>query len=164
MAAFEVFTLYYAKSLAQNGPADATLKVTNADGIKLIYCIPIDFTKRQTDTSNAQANDKTSPDTGTARAGIEIRFSQSRESAPTVNVLKTLMDMFYKKSNDADFRKARFGLENDDNPELNVLPTSVGGYKLQTVRQEPNPNDPAINVYTVQLDFIGDHTLLGAFQ
>ncbi len=91
MAAFEVFTLYYALSLGQNGPADAALKVTNADGIKLIYCIPIDFTKRQTDTSNAQANDKTSPDTGTARAGIEIRFSQSRESAPTVNVLKTLM-------------------------------------------------------------------------
>jgi hypothetical protein len=164
MAEFETFTLFYAKSLAENGAADALLKITNADKVKLVYCIPIDFTKRQTDTSNAQAEDKTSPDTGTARAGIEIRFTQERDVAPSVNVLKTLMDMFYKKSNDVDFRKARFGLENDDNPELDVTPTNVGGYKFQTFRQEPNPNDPAILVYTVQLDFIGDHTLLGAFQ
>lgn len=164
MAEFENFTLYYALSLAQNEAPDATLKITNVDGIKLIYCIPIDFTKRQTDTSNAQSNDKTSPDTGTARAGIEIRFSQERDAAPSVNVLKTLMDMFYKKSNDSSFRKARFGLLNNDNPELDVKPTSVGGYKFQNFRQEPNPDKIAINIYTVQLDFIGDHTLLGAFQ
>lgn len=164
MAEFESFTLYFALSLGQNEAADATLKITNVDGIKLIYCIPIDFTKRQTDTSNAQAPDKTSPDTGTARAGIEVRFSQERDTAPAVNVLKTLMDMFYKKSNDINFRKARFGLLNDDNPELDVKPTSVGGYKFQNFKQEPNPDKIAINVYTVQLDFIGDHTLLGAFQ
>lgn len=164
MASFENFTLYFAFSLGQNQAANATLKISNVDGIKLIYCIPIDFTKRQTDTSNAQSEDKTSPDTGTARAGIELRFSQERDVAPTVNLLKTLLDMFYKKSNDVDFRKARFGLLNDDNPELDVEPTNVGGYKFQNFKQEPNPDKIAINVYTVQLDFIGDHTLLGAFQ
>ena len=57
MTAFENFTLYYAKSIAQNDPVNAVLKITNVDGIKLIYCIPIDFSKRQTDTSNTQSED-----------------------------------------------------------------------------------------------------------
>ncbi len=164
MAAFESFTLYYALSLAQNDAASATLKVSNVDGVKLIYCIPIDFTKRQTDTSNAQSEDKTSPDTGTARAGVELRFTQERNVAPTTNVVKTLMDMFYRRTQDVDFRKARFGLVNDDNPELDVEPTEVGGYKFISFKQEPNPDKPALLSYTIQLDFIGDHTLLGAFQ
>lgn len=163
MTAFENFTLYYAKSLGQNGPADADLKISNTDGIKLLYCIPIDFSKRQTDTSNTQSEDKTSPDTGTARAGVELRFTQERDIAPTVNVLKTLLDMFYRITQDIDFRKARFGLSNADNPELDVLPTAVGGYKFINFKQEPNPDRPALSIYTVQLDFIGDHTLLGAF-
>jgi hypothetical protein len=164
MTDFESFTLFYALSLASNTAAAATLKITNADGIKLIYCIPISFDKRQTDTSNAQSEDKTSPDTGTAKAGIELRFSQERDVAPSVNVLKTLLDMFYRRTQDVDFRKARFGLANTDNPELNVEPTAVGGYKFLMFKQEPNPDRPALNIYTVQLDFIGDHTLLGAFQ
>ncbi len=164
MAEFESFTLFYAKSLAQNTAANADLKITNADKIKLVYCIPISFDKRQTDTSNAQSEDKTSPDTGTAKAGVELRFTQERETAPSVNVLKTLLDMFYRKTQDVDFRKARFGLSNTDNPELNANPTAVGGYKFLLFKQTPNPDKPALNDYTVQLDFIGDHTLLGAFQ
>lgn len=164
MAEFESFTLFFAKSLIENQAVNADLKISNTDGIKLVYCIPIDFSKRQTDTSNAQSEDKTSPDTGTAKAGIEIRFNQDRAVAPSVNVLKTLMDMFYKKTQDTDFRKARFGLANTDNPELDVEPTAVGGYKFINFKQIPNPDKPALNDYTVQLDFIGDHTLLGAFQ
>jgi len=164
MTAFEAFTLYFAKSLAENTAALADLKITNVDGVKLIYCIPIDFSKRQTDTSNAQSEDKTSPDTGTAKAGIELRFSQERNMAPATNVVKTLMDMFYKRTQDIDFRKARFGLLNDDNPELDVEPTAEGGYKFTSFRQEPNPDSPALLIYTVKMDFIGDHTLLGAFQ
>ncbi len=164
MTAFENFTLYYALSLVNNTAAQATLKITNADGITLVYCIPIEFSKRQTDTSNAQSEDPTSPDTGTARADIEIKFTQVRQIAPTVNVLKTLMDMFYRKTQDDDFRKARFGLLNDDNSELDVEPTAVGGYKFLLFRQVPNPDDPALNAYIVQLKYIGDHTLLGAFQ
>lgn len=164
MAEFETFTLYYAKSLTENEAVNADLKISNVDGVKLVYCIPIDFSKRQTDTSNAQSEDKTSPDTGTAKAGIEIRFTQERDVAPSVNVLKTLMDMFYRKTQDTDFRKARFGLLNTDNPELDVEPTAVGGYKFTVFKQTPNPDKPALNDYTVQLDFIGDHTLLGAFQ
>ena len=164
MAAFDSFTLFYAKSLAQNTAANADLKIVgNQNSIKLIYCIPIEFTKRQTDTSNAQSEDKTSPDTGTAKAGVEIRFTQERESAPGTNVLVTLMDMFYRRGNDEDFRKGRFGLENTDNPELNVEPEATGGYKFINFKQEPNPDKPALLTYTVQLDFIGDHTLLGAF-
>jgi hypothetical protein len=164
MTAFESFTLFFAKSLVENSAAQADLKISDTDGVKLIYCIPIDFSKRQTDTSNAQSEDKTSPDTGTAKAGIELRFTQERNIAPATNILKTLMDMFYKRTQDIDFRKARFGLLNDDNPELDVKPTDVGGYKFTGFRQEPNPDSPALLMYTVKMDFIGDHTLLGAFQ
>ena len=165
MPSFDAFTQYYAESLSDNEPADATLKITNSDGISLIYCRPMDFSKRQTDTSNAQSEDRTSPDTGTAKAAVELRFSQDRSTAPTTNVLDTLLQMFYKpRVPDADgFRKARFGLENDDNPELNVTPTALGGYKLTRFYQEPNPDTPSLNTYIVQLDFIGDHTLLGPF-
>ena len=89
MAAFESFTLFFAKSLAQNTAANADLKITNADGIKLVYCIPISFDKRQTDTSNAQSEDKTSPDTGTAKAGVEIRFTQERDKLLLFSYLRS---------------------------------------------------------------------------
>ena len=165
MTSFEDFTLYYAKSLADNTPVLATLKIVGgANNIKLVYCIPIEFTKRQTDTSNALSEDITSPDTGTARAGVEIEFTQERASAPTTNVLVTLLDMFYKKTEDDIFRKARFGLSNTDNPSLDALPIATGGYKFISFRQMPNRDNPALNTYIIRLDFIGDHTILGAFS
>lgn len=163
MTSFEDFTLYYAKSLAENTAALAVLKITNSDGIKLLYCRPMDFAKRVTDTSNALSEDKTSPDTGTARNAIELRFSQERDTTPTTNVLKTLLQMFYLPTDDDVFRKARFGLLNADNPDLDVIPVALGGYKFTRFFQEPNPDTPALNLYIVQLDFVGDHTLLGAF-
>ena len=164
MTTFEDFTLYYAKSLIDNTAALATLKIVGgANNIKLVYCIPIEFTKRQTDTSNAQSADQTSPDTGTAKAGVEIQFTQERSTSPTTNVLVTLLDMFYKKTEDDIFRKARFVLLNTDNPELDAEPIATGGYKFLNFKQIPNQDDPALNVYIVQLNLIGDHTILGAF-
>ena len=164
MTTFEDFTLYYAKSLAQNTAALADLFIKGGENnIKLVYCIPIEFAKRQTDTSNATSEDPTSPDTGTARAGIEIQFTQERATTPTTNVLATLLDMFYKKTEDDVFRKARFGLLNTDNPDLDAEPVTLGGYKFLNFKQIPNQDNPALNTYNVQLNFIGDHTILGAF-
>jgi len=164
MTSFEDFTLYYALSLGSNSAAQATLKIIGgANSIKLVYCIPLEFNKRVTDTSNAQSEDITSPDTGTARAMIEIMFTQERATAPASNVLITLLDMFYKKGSDDDFRKGRFGLTNTDNPDLDATPIATGGYKFLNFKQVPNPDEPALNKYIVQLNLVGDHTILGAF-
>ena len=159
--AFENFTLYFALSIAQNDAANATLKISNTDGIKLVYCIPDDFTKRVTDTSNALAIDKTEPDTGSGRIMVELQFTQNRETAPTTNVLEILNEMFFTKSNDTVFRKGRFGLLNDDNPELNVEPVKFGGYKFAGFKQTPNKDNPALQIYIVKLSFVGDHNILG---
>ncbi len=164
MTSFEDFTLYYAKSLVDNTPVLADLKIVGgANNIKLVYCIPIEFAKRQTDTSNAQSEDTTSPDTGTARAGVEIQFTQERGTPPATNVLATLLDMFYKKTEDDIFRKGRFGLSNTDNPDLDATPIATGGYKFLNFKQIPNQDNPALNTYIVQLNLVGDHTILGAF-
>ncbi len=159
--AFENFTLYYALSITENKAADATLKISNTDGIKLVYCIPDDFTKRVTDTSNALAIDKTEPDTGSGRIMVELQFTQNRETAPIVEVLKTLKEMFFTKSNDTDFRKGRFGLLNTDNSELNVETVKFGGYKFAGFKQIPNKDNPALQIYIVKLSFVGDHAILG---
>lgn len=162
--AFEDFTLYYALSLASNDAASATLKISNTDGIELIYCIPINFAKRVTDTSNALAVDKTEPDTGSGMTQVELQVTQERGSAPTTNLLKTLEEMFFIKSSDPDFRRGRFGLLNADNPDLDAAPVAFGGYKFGGFRQVPNKDAPSRVTYIITLLFLGDHTILGGFQ
>jgi len=161
MTAFEDFTLYFALSLAQNDATNATLKISNTDGIKLVYCIPNEFTKRVTDTSNALAIDKTEPDTGSGRINVELQITQSRETEPTTNVLEILNEMFFNKSNDEDFRKGRFGLLCDDNVELEIEPVKFAGYKFAGFRQIPNKDNPALQAFNISLTFVGDHTKLG---
>lgn len=164
MTAYENFTLYYASSLVNNDAASATLKLENIDSVELVYCIPNEFMKRITDTSNALALDKTEPDTGTGRSIVEIQIVQDRLQAPSTNVLKTLQEMFYIKSSDPIFRRGRFGLLNDDNPELNAEPVKFGGYKFMGFKQIPNKDTPSLLTYNILLSFVGDHTILGGFQ
>lgn len=164
VTAFENFTLYYALSIAQNGPNDATLKISNTDGISLIYCNPSEFLKRVTDTSNALALDKTEPDTGTGKAIVELQVSQDRSTPPTTNILKILEQMFFIKSSDTIFRRGRFGLVSTDNPELDAEPIKFGGYKFAGFKQIPNKDEPGLVKYNIILSFVGDHTILGGFQ
>jgi len=164
MPTWDSLVFWYAKSLSENGPDEAELRIkTGENTSKLSYCVAIDWQKRMTDTSNALAEDKTSPDAGTARDAIEIKFTQERGTAPTTNALKILIQMFYTKTDDEVFRKARFGLDNTDNPELDVTPVATGGYKLHRFYQVPNPNDPALLTYVIEAEYVGDHNLLRAF-
>lgn len=160
--AFEAFTLYLAKDLTHNGPADADLKITNNDHVLLEYCVPISFAKRVTDNSNAQNIDKSSPDTGTASNTIELLIRENREEAGS-DLLKNLLKMHFEKSDSTVFRKGRFGLSVDDNPELNVLPTAAGGYKWLGFFYQPDKDNPSTQLVRIRLDYVGDHTLLGAF-
>lgn len=165
---FEDFSFWYAVSLADNEAANQTdlkLKLTNNSKISLRYIRAGPFAKRQTDTSNVQAQDKKAPDTGNAQNQVEIQIAYDRKDGdadPTP--LTTLLNMWFLRGNDEEFRDARFGLLSTDAPELNANPIENGGYRLMNFEQQPNPDDPAVLIYTIQIQFLGDHTILGAFQ
>jgi len=168
MVAYDTFKFWYALSLGSNEFSDAATnrKIENkttpsGEAISLIYVLPQLFSKRQTDVSNVLAADPTSPDTGTAISDVVIRFTQQRTVNPTVPVLVKLLEMFYLKTDDVDFDKARFGLESTDAPELDVLPIATAGYKFVSFRREPDQNTPAITIWELTLKFLGDHTKLG---
>lgn len=168
MASYDTFKLWYAKSIASNSfaSADDGFKLQNTTTTdkarSLIYCNPLMFAKRQTDTSNALAVDPTSPDTGTGMSDVILKFTEGRTAAlGTSTALKILINFFYNKSSDPIFKKGRFGLENTDNPDLDVLPLATAGYKFINFRQEPNPSAAGLLTYLVQLKFLGDHTKLG---
>ncbi len=169
MANFDTFKLWYAKGTGVNNTfalADATRKIQNAttptgEEISLIYVLPSPFSKRQTDVSQALAADPTAPDTGTAGATVILRFTQERKVTRTVSVLPKLLEMFYLKSSDNTFEKGRFGLENTDNPDLDILPLTTAGYKFISFKQEPNQNQTSLQIWELTLKFLGDHTKLG---
>jgi len=169
MAAYDTFKLWYSKGTGANNTfalADDTRKIENVttpakEKISLLYCMPNPFQKRITDVSEALASDPTKPDTGTAGSTVIIRFSQLREQTPTIPVLTQLIEMFYLKSSDDTYLKGRFGLENTDNPQLDVLPLPTAGYKFLRFKQEPNQNNPALIIWELTLEFLGDHTKLG---
>ncbi len=169
MVAYDTFKLWYSKGTGVDNTfaqAEATRKIQNVttpakEKISLIYCMPNPFQKRMTDVSEALASDPTKPDTGTAGANVILRFSQLREITPTIPVLAQLLEMFYLKSSDDIYLKGRFGLENTDNPQLDVLPLPTAGYKFLRYKQEPNQNNPALQIWEITLEFIGDHTKLG---
>ncbi len=168
MGEFQTFKIWYAQSLAQNTFDDAAnnrkiqdVATPEETSVKLLSVIPTSFQKRATDQSAALAADKTSPDTGTALNNITIRFTQQREATLADPVLQRLINMFYLKSSDDDFQKGRFGLENTDNPELDVLPIATAGYKFLNFHQEPNDQKISLQTWEVVLGFVGDHTKLG---
>ena len=167
MGDFEDFKIWYAKSLAQNTfvNADADRKIENTatvgEEIQLMFCGPMKFQKRQTDVSQATAADKTAPDTGTAGSYIKLVFLQKRDTT-NFQVLGRLLTLFYLKNSDEDFTKGRIGLENADNPELDVIPTATAGYKFISFMQRPNEDNPSIIQWELELEFLGDHTVLGS--
>ena len=165
-AIFSEFKFWYAKSLTENSfaQADDDYKIQNNSANRLLYCIPTEFTKRMVDTSNALAVDKTEPDTGTAIPAIELRFAHDRSLAATPAILNNLIKLFYQRGNDSDFPKGRFGLTTTDNPGLNLTPVATAGYKLLSIRQEPNPTYPTIQIFSIFLHLTGDHEQLGAFS
>ena len=169
MPAYDTFKFWYAKGLPVNNTfalADAAVKIQNTttpvgEEISLIYVIPGPFANRSTDVSNALAADPTSPDTGTAQSNVILRFTQSRAVTPTVPVLAKLLAMFYNFGSDDDFKKARFGLESTDNPELDCLPIATAGYKFISFKQEPNQDKPNLQIWELVLKFVGDNSKLG---
>jgi len=166
MTEFETFQLWVGKTSVSPTFAQSDIQIQDSNTIRLVYCRPTDFSKRRTDTSNAQAANNTSPDTVTAGAFVELQITQSRESdISSTDVLKLLIKMFYTKMNADGFLKARIGLVTTDNPALNLSPPSdLAGYKIISFKQTPNQEDIALQTFTILLQFIGDHLQLEAFS
>ena len=160
--AFGDLTLYKALSIAQNDAASSTDKIVTSETIKCQYCIPKNFTKRMADLTAPESQDPATPDTGVAMNVVEILFQIDRGPANEI-VLDKLMTWFYTPAEDAIFKRGFLGLLNDDNPELDLKPIALAGYRIITFQQIPDTENPASQQFLVQLQFEGDHTQLGAF-
>ncbi len=160
---FEDLTLYKALSILNNTAAQSVDKIVTDDNIKCQYCIPKNFTKRMADLTAPESTDPTTPDTGVAMNLVEILFQVDRSVADQV-VLKKLMTWFYTPAEDKIFKRGFLGLLNTDNPELDLKPIALAGYRIITFLQIPDTEHPASQQFYVQLQFEGDHTQLGAFQ
>ncbi len=161
--AFGDLTLYKALSIAQNTAAQSTDKIVTSQTIKCQYCIPKNFTKRMADLTAPESPDPTTPDTGVAMNIVEILFQVDRGPANEI-VLDKLMTWFYTPAEDSIFKRGFLGLLNDDNPELDLKPIALAGYRIISLQQIPDTENPASQQFLVQLQFEGDHTQLGAFQ
>ncbi len=161
--AFEDLTLYKALSIAQNTAAQSVDKIVTDTNIKIQYCIPINFSKRQADLTAPESQDPATPDTGVGMNIVEILFQIDRGVAGQI-VLDKLMTWFYTIAEDIVFKRGFLGLLNTDNPELDLKPIALAGYRIISFQQIPDTEHPASQQFKVHLQFQGDHTQLGAFQ
>jgi len=79
-------------------------------------------------------------------------------------VLKTLMTWFYELNTNTTFRRGYLGLLTEDNPDLDLKPIALAGYRLISFQMLPDIENPAALQFLVRINFQGDHTELGAFQ
>ena len=161
--AFRDCTLYKALSIANNTAAQSVSKIEALGGdIRCQYCIPRQFNKRQTDLTSPDEPDPTSPDTGTAMNIVEILFLVDRTTA-NQPVLTRLMEWFYELNTDPTFKRGFLGLLNQDNPQLDLKPIALAGYRLISFQMLPDIENSGVQQILVRINFQGDHTQLGAF-
>ena len=160
---FRDTTLYKALSIGSNDAASSVSKIV-ADGgaIRCQYCIARQFNKRQTDLTSPDEPDPTSPDTGTAMNIVELLFLVDRSTA-SQTVLKRLMEWFYELNTNTTFRRGYLGLLTQDNPDLDLKPIALAGYRLISFQMLPDIENPAVLQFLIRINFQGDHTELGAF-
>ena len=157
--AFATFQLWQAASLASPSYAQQTnnlLKFSDIDDpeIKVDYCVPSSWIKKRTDVTGVQNEQDVHPDTGPAGAFVEIQFTVDR-SSNTPNILKTLIRWYGTQNTNSDFKRGFLGLTNSDNPELDLIPESLLGYKLVQF-QQINPIDfKARQIYRILLQLGG---------
>lgn len=151
---FETIKIWQAGTIALPGFANATNKFENGAEIKLDYCIPKQWSKKRTETTGVESEIDVHPDTGPAGAFVEIQIIIDRKTtSPTF--LKHLMRWYATQNTDSDFTRGFLGLENSDNPELNLVPSATLGYKL-VYFQQINPSDhKARQMYQIVLQLGG---------
>lgn len=139
-SSFSTLKLWEAKDAAEPGFGDAINKIENSASLKLDYCIAKRFSKRRTDVTGVQSDEDVHPDTGGGGAFVEIQVTLDRTTA-TPSLLIPLMRWYGTININSDFKRGFLGLENADNPELDLIPGDKLGYRLVDFAQvDPNDN------------------------
>ena len=160
---YATFTIFQALDLVQNTSATAVRKIESGANIQLVYCIPKKFSKRRTDVSGAETEAEAKPDTGPASAFVEIMFTADRGAAQQQTILDTLLQWYRLRNTALPFRRGFLGLENEDNPSLDLDPEQFLGYKLADFQIVDPIDFKGLQKWVVTLEFGGNTNDLPVF-
>lgn len=159
---FAEFAIWEALSLAQPDKASSTNKIESSSTIQLDYCIPQLWTKKRTDITGVQEDEDVHPDTGPAGGFVELQVTLDRSIALPL-FLKTLLSFYGKQNTNSDFKRGFLGLENADNPALDLVPSAAIGYRMVQFGVI-NPIDyKSKQIYRILLQFGGRAITLPIF-
>jgi len=159
---FTDFAIWQALSLAQPAKADATFKIESSSTIRLDYCIPQLWTKRRTDLTGTQEDEDVHPDTGPAGGFVELQVTLDRGVA-LPEFLKTLLRWYGTQNTNSDFKRGFLGLENSDNPALDLVPSATIGYRMIQYGVIGPIDFKAKQTYRILLQFGGSALSLPVF-
>jgi hypothetical protein len=161
--AYASLILFQALNLVQNTPADAVRKIETGPNISLDYCIAKQWAKRRTDVSGAQTEEEVGPDTGPSGGFVEIKITIDRSQADQQDTLNTLLQWYRLLNTALPFRRGFLGLENTDNPSLNLNPTTTLGYKLISFQMINPVDNKGKQEYIITIQFLGNTNDLPVF-
>jgi len=159
---FADFAIWQAASLLDPSLGGATYKIESSTQIQLDYCIPKRFDKKITDVTGVQNEEDVHPDTGPAGGFVELQVTIDR-SASSPEFLKLLLRWYGSQNTDSDFNRGFLGLANDDNPELDLVPAALLGYKLVHFGQIDPIDFKSRQRYQILLQFGGSALSLPVF-
>lgn len=160
---FSDFSLWQALSLAQPDEANAVFKISSSQaGILLDYCILKSLDKKRTDVTGVQSDVDVHPDTGPAGFFVELQITIDRKIVNS-EILKTLTRWYGTLNTNSDFKRGFLGLENDDNPGLDLVPAVNLGYRVIHASQIDPVDFKARQIYQIVLQFGGKVTDLPVF-
>lgn len=159
---FANFAIWQAASLGSPGLGSATYKIESSALINLHYCIPKRWDKKITDITGVQSDENVHPDTGPAGGFVELQIQLDRGTS-SPEFLKTLLRWYGTQNTDSDFKRGFLGLSNDDNPELDLVPSALLGYKIVHFGIIDPVDFKSRQLYQIMLQFGGKATSLPVF-
>ncbi len=129
---FADFAIWQAASIADPSLGNSIIKIENTSNIQLTYCVLKSFDKKITDVTGVQSETDVHPDTGPSGLFVELQIQLDR-SISSQTFLETLLRWYGTQNTNSDFNRGFLGLENDDNPELDLVPAANLGYKIVRV-------------------------------
>jgi len=160
---FADFAIWQALSLALPSKASATFKIESSSTIRLDYCVPSSWTKKRTDLTGVQETEDVHPDTGPAAGLVELQITLDRGVTLPL-FLKTLLRWYGTQNTNSDFKRGFLGLENADNPALDLVPSATIGYRLLQFGVISPVDFKAKQTYRLLLQFGGSALSLPIFS
>lgn len=101
------------------------------------------------------------PDSGNRNPTVELRGYFDEKSGDTLAITSLVNWLRSAKVIKTLYPKGRFGYRNNVRDEFDVVPTTLGGYKITAFETDERYEYLGIVPFFIQLTFYGDHTLLG---